>query len=942
MTERLEHGVSGAVRAAWAKSWPFVGGVEQWLPLDQHLADSTDVAGLLWDDWLADSVRSLVASAVGDACTARRLVRFLAGVHDVGKASPAFAVQVPRLADRMVRSGLRFGASVTNDRTALRHEVASAAVIERRLAQCTSLSSSMREQLSVVAAGHHGAYPPRSAVAVSRLDLLGEGLWVDVQHLLVDRALRRSELRWSELDGRVLPVAVQAALTAIVIMADWIASDEFCFPLLPVDVLPELDEPRVSESGRAVEGWRRAGLPRRWTAPSSDVSIENLFARRFPNLGTPPRSVQRAVVRAASDMAVPGLLMVEAPMGSGKTEAALLAAELLAARSGASGIFVALPTQATSSAMFSRVHDYLQHVPSGTEPRHTLALVHGKAALNEEASGLPSIRARTVLDEEPREHRGRLRPLVPVAEAWARGRKRAALAQFVVGTIDQVLFSALLARHVVIRQLSLIGNVVVIDEVHAADTYMAVYLDRALAWLASCGTPVVMLSATLPAERRRALYDAYESGRAGSLGVGAVADSECLGGDIGYPALVATGVAGPVVAVEEAGLSSDVAVRRVDDDLGSLVAELRGALRHGGCAAVVRNTVARAQETAAALEAEFGSEAVLLVHSRFLDVDRRAHDRRLLAELGPRGERPALRIVVGTQVLEQSLDIDFDLMVTDLAPVDLMFQRIGRLHRHAGRPRPVGVALARCLVTGAEWKGPVPVPVTGSVRVYGALPLLAAAHVLDAQLDGEPLRLPVDIARLVQDAYRPDLPPPAGWEAAWEEARRANRKVAAAQRKKAATYLLDPPEGRSLFGAFRGGVGNIDEDSPEGQACVRDSGDSVEVVVVVCGRDGIDRLVPWLADVALPLRHVPLADGVARLVAQCTVRLPPAMVLDPAVARRVIEHLERDRFEGWDATPLLRRQLALVLDDDLAADVAGFTVTYDRRQGLTALAQAPP
>jgi len=144
----------------------------------------------------------------------------------------------------------------------------------------------------------------------------------------------------------------------------------------------------------------------------------------------------------------------------------LLAAEVLAARSGASGIFVALPTQATSWAMFTRAHDYLRHVPVDDDPRHTVALVHGKAALNEEAAALPSIRARSVLDDEPDDLR-RDRTLRPVAEAWARGRKRAALAQFVVGTIDQVLFGALLARHVVVRQLSLVGKVVLIDEVHA-------------------------------------------------------------------------------------------------------------------------------------------------------------------------------------------------------------------------------------------------------------------------------------------------------------------------------------------------------------------------------------------------------------------------------------------------------------------------------------------
>ncbi len=943
MVDEAQSAVDHALRHVWAKSWPLGQPPDEWCSLDRHLTDAADVAGLLWDEWVAGSTRGLISREVGGQDQARRLLRFLAGVHDVGKASPAFAVQVDVLSDRMRRVGLRAGPTVVNDRSALRHEAAGAAALERWLTARTPAGQRVRRALSVVIAGHHGAYPSWTVVQGPPVHLLGAGLWAEVQDALINRAAERSEVDWDDIARRSLSVAAQSALTGLVIVADWIASDDFCFPLVPVEHVPLLDRPQATPSERAQRGWRLAGLPARWRAPAVLSSVDDLFAARFPDVGAPPRPVQRAVVEAARTMPVPGLLLVEAPMGSGKTEAALLAAETLAARSGASGIFVALPTQATSSAMLTRAQRYLRRVLADDAQRHTLALVHGKAALNEELAALPSIRARTVLDDEPAEHEQAARYLMPVAEVWGRGRKRAALAQFVVATIDQVLFAALLARHFVVRQLSLTGKVVVIDEVHAADSYMAVYLDRALEWLGASGAPVVLLSATLPAARRGELVEAYERGRRKFVALDDDGvDMPTIEGE-GYPTIVVTGEGGPcVTSVGPSASTASVRVERLDDGIGALVQLLRDKLRDGGCAAVVRNTVARAQATADALEAEFGRDVVFVAHSRFLDADRRANDVTLLSELGPAGDRPDRRIVVGTQVLEQSLDIDADLMVTDLAPVDLVLQRIGRLHRHARSTRPPAVAAPRCYVTGVEWSRDVPAPDAGSVAVYGAYPLLAALDVLTPHLDGRLLQLPADIALLVQEAYRPGRESPAGWEDEWAAAVRAERRERALRRKRAEAFLLDPPHGRDLYGASRGGAGNVDEDSPQGRACVRDSGESIEVVVVVRGADGVDRVPPWVAaGVDLPLRHVPPDDDVARILAGCTVRLPPSMVREWSVGERVIADLERQHFEGWDQTPLLKQQLALVLDENHRASVAQFDLHYDRRRGLTATKRAP-
>jgi CRISPR/Cas system-associated endonuclease/helicase Cas3 len=215
-------------------------------------------------------------------------------------------------------------------------------------------------------------------------------------------------------------------------------------------------------------------------------------------------------------------------MGDGKTEAAMMAAEVLAARSGAGGVMIALPTQATSDAMFRRMMEWIEHqpavepegsvVPDGGEPddRRSVFLAHGKAWLNPDFRAVP--RGRSLArdmdsDSDDRaKTRGKCVDHGAYVDQWMTGRRKGVLADFVVGTIDQVLFVSLQSRHVALRHLALARKVVILDEVHSFDAYMDVYLERALEWLGSYGVPVIALSATLPSELRKRLLDAYQRG----------------------------------------------------------------------------------------------------------------------------------------------------------------------------------------------------------------------------------------------------------------------------------------------------------------------------------------------------------------------------------------------------------------------------------------------
>lgn len=899
--------------------------VTGWLPLHEHLADTAAVAGLLVDRWVSPQVLARIAQDVdGDTASVRRLITWLAAVHDVGKASPAFAVQHLELADVMRSRGLVASPRLADDpeRSSVRHEFVGQLAVRTWLADELGFAyRGTAAQLASIVGSHHGVPPEpgQLALARSRPDLAGTGEW--------ERA-RAAALRWATAliggpevlrrfaDARLGRPSL-ALLSAVVIMADWIASNDTYFPLDPLHTAhepPRSPDPQRT-AARATTGWTQLDLPHRWS-PQPVGDIRAAFVARF---GREPRPVQVAAVEVARAQERPGLVIVEAPMGEGKTEAALLAAEVLAERSGADGVFVALPTRATSDAMFDRVLDWMDGLP-GLPAGTSVTLAHGTASLNDTYDGLLRDGGMQDVGEGVDE--------AVVAHNWLRGRKRGTLAQFVIGTIDQVLFAGLKSRHLMLRHLALAGKVVIIDEVHAYDVYMSRYLDRVLHWLGAYGTPVVLLSATLPAARRAELVAAYDAGRG---------ETSPPAGS-GYPVVLGSGL--PARQMPASRAPQDVGLDHLPDDLDALVAMLRERLSGGGCAVVVRNTVGRVQETAGRLVAEFGADHVTVNHSRFLACDRARTDRELLRRFGPPGsatDRPGLHIVVASQVVEQSLDVDFDLMVTDLAPIDLVLQRIGRLHRHA-RIRPDGLNRPRCVLVGVEdWAAAPARGVTGSRRVYGEHALLRSAALLTGRAT---IVVPTDIAPLVQAGYGKAIPGPESWQEAMRVAHAADGLAADRRRERAGDFLLAEP-GRALAtldGWVRAGVGDTDED-PRGVAQVRDGAETLEVLVVQRDPDGGLLTPEWIERGGG--RQIPLDERVpqplARTIAACALRLPLAISHDRIVGD-VIAALERNHYASFALSPLLAGQLVLVLDGDRVAELhhgaAAFRLTYDLRRGL--------
>lgn len=961
--------LSDTARTVWAKTrtdaaadFELIG----WLPLYQHLDDAAAVAGLLWDQWAPRSVQQTIGRAVGSASVARALVVWLAGVHDVGKASPAFAVQVPRLADAMREAGLACDPSIKDgeERRRVRHELVSHLAVKRWLMQQHGFDVATATAVASVTAAHHGrpAGADMLREAQDRPHLVGDGPWRGVRGEFLaaaDTAFATPDVIrvWRETE---LSQPVLVLLSALVIVADWIASSDL-FPAAPLGGPAE-----SATSQRVADAWRTLDFPHRWSLHSDGEDAASLLASRFalPS-GAVPHAAQAAFVDMARTIVEPELMILESEMGSGKTEAALLAAEVLAERFGMSGVFVGLPTQATADGMFSRVLAWADRL--GLDTPSTVFLARSRASLNPEYSGKTREAYFRSMGDTYRKGRQASSTSPVIAHRWFSDPRRGPLSNFVVGTVDQALFAGLRSRYVMLRHLALASKVVIIDEVHAYDVYMREYFTRVLEWLGAYEVPVILLSATLPSTQRREFIQAYDRGRRARRGAASeppeddgpvpwgerasrrtqelAAASEpyaALDGEIGYPVVSRSSVAGRAVVVVPPSDSVERTVHlvRMDDDLPGLVEFLRSALRAGGCAAVIRNTVRRAQETVAAVREAFADgpdTEVLLAHSRFLGIDRATKDRTLLTKFG-RGvaERPKRSIVVATQVIEQSLDVDFDLMVTDVAPIDLLLQRSGRLHRHAERDRPQPLRDARLVLIAEKWADVPPVFDRGTLVVYSEAILLRTVAALR---DRDSVGLPRDIPSLVETVYgRGDEFVPAPWRPALDAATRTFQNRQAQKRHAAGAYRLGAvdTERQALIGWINGPDVDPETTAP-GRATVRDTDETLEVVLLQRGADGMLTTPTWIgegAGIQIPANEVPDAR-LTRTVLGCMLRLPAEMCRGNALDRH-IEALERSfELPTWHASHALKGELVLVVDGDRHGRLNEFDVSYSPDDGFS-------
>jgi CRISPR-associated endonuclease/helicase Cas3 len=582
------------------------------------------------------------------ALSAERRVALVAlvALHDLGKFSAVFRAQIER------------GAQPPQD---FRHWRLSERLLEALDADIGAWmdgSLMARKALYASVAGHHGG-PQRGMNRHERfrqLRAIGPDATMAARAFVAEL---RSLFSEASLAGVRLEEAKRLSwlLSGLTVAADWIGSNTEWFGLASPDIPFATYWERARES--AATAVAEAGLMR--ARPALALAPPDLVG--FADL----RPMQRVAAEATLPDG-PCLALVEDATGAGKTEAALILAQRMMAAGKGRGLYFALPTTATADAMFDRMRPVLGRLFQG---RPSLALAHGRRLLSDAFAEV-----RGAAGDSPED---------AACAAWlADDRRRSLLAEIGVGTIDQALMAVLPTRFSTLRLWALSNRVLIVDEAHAYDPYMETQLRALLRFHAMLGGSAIVMTATLP----RRMRDGYVSAFRAGLG----ASDAPLGERNGYPALsvMAASAAETFEPAPAPAMVRRVEVERLPDASAAVSAVVEAA-RAGAACVWVRNAVDDAIAAAATLR-DHAVETEIL-HARFAMGDRLEIERRVVARFGKTGEGRAGRVLVATQVVEASLDLDFDMMVSDLAPIGALIQRGGRLWRHMdARPaerRPV-------------------------------------------------------------------------------------------------------------------------------------------------------------------------------------------------------------------------------------------------------------
>ncbi|TCT22985.1 CRISPR-associated helicase Cas3' [Thiobaca trueperi] len=817
--------------------------------------------------------------------TASRWFAAIAGLHDFGKAIPGFQFKWPegQRADEAV--GLAFK---TGSLDVHRHDLAGAALLHRQLPARFPGAEWIRGVCQALGA-HHGYMPNPMEIRDSMPRYEGAA-WADVRTEILDAYLQTL----APGDGPALedlPLPAVAWLAGLTSVADWIGSNLEWFPAGErADTLAgHFDKAReLAEAALDAIGWP-AYQPLLDTAADTDHLVWRILGQ--PDKTVAARPLQQAADRLLTQATGPTLCIVEAPMGEGKTELALLAHLRLQAANGHRGLYLALPTQATGNAMFDRALAFLR----GFSPdlRLDIQLIHGGAMLDERIHRLRGV------DDSQAESIS--------SSVWFSQRKRPLLSPYGVGTVDQALFATLNVKHHFVRLWGLTNRVVVLDEIHAYDTYTSGLIEALLRWLKPLGCSVILMSATLPAKRRAALLDAW----------GATDRPE-----IAYPRILMARngeTLGETVACRSL---APIQISGIAEDLATLADAALACLAEGGCGLVVVNTVQRAQDLYLLLRERLDEPSeLLLFHARFPADERAARERDVLTHFGPTptARRPTRCLLIATQVAEQSLDLDFDFMFSDLAPVDLLLQRSGRLHRHE-RERPPAHRQPHLRIAGLLNERPPELTETAWGFVYDPY-VLYCTWVVALR---EPLwRLPEDIDRLVQAVYsgdpfeeedRPDF------LATLDKALGEHYAKIQTQRQQAINAAIDADaEPQNAYNQKP--RANEERDGGGTPVVTRLGDDSLTVIPVLVADDGW-RLLP--NDPPFNPEMVP-DDALARRIFGRQVRISRKGVLHALLALPLPK--------GFDEHPLLRHLRPLPLHDGVA-DIGGIRVILDPELGI--------
>ena len=712
----------------WAKTTPFQSVLT-------HGLVSGIVAQILLNQYLSPGERAVLQKHLKIKETQlKSFVGYLASVHDIGKIEYNFQSKEPQTREMLEKEMPHRGAlPITN----IRHEKTGQRSLFELWNDAEEDEDSVDLFSQVIGAHHQGKH---GKGGFSR-----KNEWFSLQSAF-EKQMRHAF--WKD-DNSSIPTynedaqgVIGVLLLGLVILSDWISSG-------PAFADAESwigNDDAIDEIEHRVEDFlRKSGMhPLAFSWPDGFSEVWKFI---------PPQG-QRLLQKKTQTLFQSHLdryavVLLEAPTGEGKTEAGVYAAIQMAKQWGKDGLYIALPTAATANQMVERMRSLL----AMHDLEQSVRLLHAMAWMEQSESC-----QRDAPDE------------ADAIASWLAPVKRGLLGQYAVGTIDQAMLAVTIVKYGVLRLLGLANKVLVIDEIHSYDAYMSSIITRLLEWCKALEIPVVMLSATLPPAKKKELFRPFAE----------VNFSEA------YPLITAITEAGKVIEEPVEQTTHCFALKtellQFLDDPAAIADAAVSTAREGGCICVLMNTVRQAQAVYVEIRSKWQDD-LLLFHAQFPAGRRAELEEACVQRYGKdKSHRPARSILVATQVVEQSLDVDFDAMITAIAPVDLLIQRMGRVHRHSDtqRPKALSEASVSILVPAGE-NG------FGSSRfVYPECLLKSALRIMEEK---RIVRIPEDVAQMVRDGYDPSKVPPDELTQ-WMENQINNQVQAGASQ----SCLINPPD----------------------------------------------------------------------------------------------------------------------------------------------------
>lgn len=655
-------------------------------------------------------------------------IGMLASLHDLGKISPGFQRKCDAWLEENNLTDIASRCFWQRDYESDHGKVSHSAIQD--FLQQQGISRNIAIYLAAILGAHHGRLKflpnPRGIRPPLNIKLTSDsqsGIDWNVERQVCAKRVWDYFVPSGSMASLSEDSAVIWWLAGLTTVADWIGSDENYFS----PALRDADEDVPFMARHALDSIGFS-LP----VITKDLTFEQLF-------GFPPNRMQEKTIASITE---PGVYVIEAPMGMGKTEAALAAAYQLTATGKASGIYFALPTQVTSNRIHLRMDDFLKRIsPEYCKSR----LIHGNSWLMQETIPYRPASSGSWGKSSEDARNGR---------DWFASAKRALIAPFGVGTVDQALLGVVAAKHFFVRHFALAGKVVILDEVHSYDIYTGTLIDKLIETLERLGCTVIILSATLTGKRRNKIISAPGN------------SDENL--DQPYPLITgrAEGVPFDPVAAE-APLSRSVAVELVIAEAAAK--EAINLASSGGTVLWVCNTVGAAQKQFRYFqEHSSGAFPLGLLHSRFTHNHREEHETEWMGRFGKDSSTRCGSILVATQVVEQSVDLDADLLITELAPTDMLLQRIGRLWRHERGKRLIGgprICIIKEAATLDELREITPAQIKKKLGnkafVYDPYILLRSLEVWQGRTEVE---IPSQVRLLIEKTYLEKDDEPEAWQ----------------------------------------------------------------------------------------------------------------------------------------------------------------------------------